>query len=69
MLVVAGEAWLFLSMSLLVYGVTASILFHLLVIGYEEPTLLRRFGATYAEYRRMVPRWIPRPPSSDRSGH
>jgi protein-S-isoprenylcysteine O-methyltransferase Ste14 len=34
----------------------------LFVIGYEEPTLGRRFGETYAEYRRTVPRWIPRPP-------
>ena len=34
---------------------------HLFVIGYEEPTLRRRFGETYVEYRRTVPRWIPRP--------
>jgi protein-S-isoprenylcysteine O-methyltransferase Ste14 len=26
----------------------------------EEPRLLRRFGAQYEEYRRAVPRWIPR---------
>jgi protein-S-isoprenylcysteine O-methyltransferase Ste14 len=34
----------------------------LFVIGYEEPALGRRFGETFAEYRRTVPRWIPRPP-------
>ncbi len=33
---------------------------NLFVIGYEEPTLLRRFGGTYDEYTRRVPRWIPR---------
>ena len=27
----------------------------------EEPGLARRFGAEYAEYKRHVPRWIPRP--------
>ena len=26
----------------------------------EEPRLARRFGAQYEEYRRAVPRWIPR---------
>ncbi|MGY1990745.1 methyltransferase family protein [Mycolicibacterium fortuitum] len=28
---------------------------------FEEPHLRRRFGARYDEYRRNVPRWIPRP--------
>ncbi len=62
LLVVLGEAWLFLSLSLLVYVVVMAILFHLFVIGYEEPTLSGTFGETYAEYLRTVPRWIPRPP-------
>jgi len=60
LLVVLGEAWLFLSLSLLKYAVVMAIFFHLFVTGYEEPTLYRRFGETYAEYRRTVPRWIPR---------
>jgi protein-S-isoprenylcysteine O-methyltransferase Ste14 len=62
LLVVIGEAWLFRSLSLLAYAGAAAIFFHLFVIGYEEPALRRRFGETYAEYRRTVPRWIPRPP-------
>ena len=62
LLVVLGEAWLFLSLSLLKYAVVMAIFFHLFVTGYEEPTLYRRFGETYAEYRRTVPRWIPRWP-------
>ena len=33
---------------------------HLFVLGYEEPTLARRFGAEYEEYCRNVPRWLPR---------
>jgi protein-S-isoprenylcysteine O-methyltransferase Ste14 len=27
---------------------------------YEEPALARKFGAEYEEYRRNVPRWLPR---------
>lgn len=27
---------------------------------HEEPGLVKRFGAEYEEYRRNVPRWIPR---------
>ncbi len=27
---------------------------------YEEPSLARKFGAAYEEYRRNVPRWLPR---------
>jgi protein-S-isoprenylcysteine O-methyltransferase Ste14 len=61
-LVVVGEAWLFRSLPLLAYAGGVAIVFHLFVIGYEEPALRRRFGETYAEYRRTVPRWIPRPP-------
>jgi protein-S-isoprenylcysteine O-methyltransferase Ste14 len=60
LLVVLGEAWLFLSVSLLLYVGAMAIFFHLFVTGYEEPTLRRRFGQTYAEYFRTVGRWIPR---------
>lgn len=62
LLVVLGEAWLFLSLPLLVYAGTMAISCHLFVIAYEERTLRRRFGEAYVEYLRTVPRWIPRPP-------
>jgi protein-S-isoprenylcysteine O-methyltransferase Ste14 len=62
LLVVLGEAWLFTSLALLVYAGIMAVVFHLFVTGYEEPALGRRFGPTYAEYRRTVPRWLPRPP-------
>jgi len=35
---------------------------HLIAVLYEEPSLARRFGEPYREYRRTTPRWIPRPP-------
>ncbi len=62
LVIVLGEAWLFLSPELLAYAGVMACLFHLFVTGYEEPTLRRRFGTTYADYRHDVPRWIPRPP-------
>lgn len=34
---------------------------HVYFIASEEPGLAERFGAEYDEYRRAVPRWIPRP--------
>ena len=33
---------------------------HTFVLVYEEPTLTREFGETYENYRKRVPRWIPR---------
>ena len=63
LLVVLGEAWLFTSLRLLAYAGVMAACFHLFVTGYEERTLARRFGPAYLEYRRAVPRWIPRKPA------
>jgi protein-S-isoprenylcysteine O-methyltransferase Ste14 len=67
LLVIGGEAWLFLSLQLLLYTAALALGVHLFVVGYEEPTLLRQFGERYAAYRRTVSRWIPHMPraSSD----
>jgi protein-S-isoprenylcysteine O-methyltransferase Ste14 len=62
LLVVLGQAWLFGSLALLVYAGAMALACHLFVAGYEEPSLRRQFGSTYLEYRRTVPRWIPRRP-------
>jgi protein-S-isoprenylcysteine O-methyltransferase Ste14 len=62
LLVVLGEAWLFRSLPVLAYAGAMAVVFHLFVIGYEEPKLSRRFGPGYLEYRSTVRRWIPRPP-------
>jgi protein-S-isoprenylcysteine O-methyltransferase Ste14 len=45
--------------SLLIYTVFAFVITHLFVTLYEEPTLKRKFGASYEEYLKRVPRWIP----------
>jgi protein-S-isoprenylcysteine O-methyltransferase Ste14 len=36
------------------------LVFHLVVVLLEEPGLKKRFGDSYGEYRRNVPRWVPR---------
>ena len=59
LLVVAGEAILFASWSILVYALCAASGFHLFVLCYEEPALRRKFGAAYDEYVQRVPRWLP----------
>ena len=62
LLIVSGEAWLFLSAGLLLYAAGLAAAFHLFVIGYEEPRLRARFGEPYQAYLRTVSRWILHPP-------
>ncbi|MBI4419423.1 MAG: isoprenylcysteine carboxylmethyltransferase family protein [Gemmatimonadetes bacterium] len=57
--IVLGEYLLTRSRGLLTYWVIWFAAVNLFVIGYEEPTLRRRFGASYEAYRRSVKRWIP----------
>lgn len=48
--------------ALLVYTVVLLALLAAFVRWYEEPTLVRRFGAQYQAYRTQVGAWLPRPP-------
>ena len=58
-LVIGGEALLFLSLQLTLYLAVLAIGTHIFVVGYEEPTLRRRFGEQYESYVRTVDRWVP----------
>jgi protein-S-isoprenylcysteine O-methyltransferase Ste14 len=58
-----GEALLFRSAWLLAYVAIVWLVFHLFVTVYEEPSLRRQFGQSYAAYCEAVNRWIPRAPS------
>jgi protein-S-isoprenylcysteine O-methyltransferase Ste14 len=60
LLVFLGHFLWFGYWALLIYVASAFIGVHFFVISYEEPTLKRKFGATYEEYLRRVPRWIPK---------
>jgi protein-S-isoprenylcysteine O-methyltransferase Ste14 len=59
LLIVGGEAWLFLSADLLLYACALALGFHLIVVAYEEPTLRAQFGEQYDDYCHTVHRWIP----------
>jgi len=58
--VLLGEIVTFRSVVLLEYAAFFCVAVQLFVIFYEEPTLRRQFGDSYEEYRRSIPRWIPR---------
>jgi protein-S-isoprenylcysteine O-methyltransferase Ste14 len=58
--VILGEAATFRCARLLLYAAIFCVPVELFVVFYEEPTLQRQFGESYEEYKRSVPRWIPR---------
>ncbi len=60
LLILLGEAFLFASQKLFAYVAVMFIVYLLVVILYEEPTLKHKFGESYRRYCRNVPRWIPR---------
>jgi protein-S-isoprenylcysteine O-methyltransferase Ste14 len=57
---ILGEGTVFRSLHVAEYAAVMLMIAHTFVVLYEEPTLQRQFGASYEEYRRNVPRWIPR---------
>jgi protein-S-isoprenylcysteine O-methyltransferase Ste14 len=61
-LILAGEAWAFASGWLAMYAAGFFLVVNLFIIFYEEPALVRKFGESYAEYMRTVPRWVPKLP-------
>jgi protein-S-isoprenylcysteine O-methyltransferase Ste14 len=61
--IVLGEALLIHSRALAFYWAIWFVSANLFVMGYEEPTLRRRFGRAYDEYTEQVGRWFPRFPA------
>ena len=55
-----GQAVLFASWGVALYGVVVVAAFHTFVTLYEEPTLRATYGEEYDGYRAATPRWIPR---------
>jgi protein-S-isoprenylcysteine O-methyltransferase Ste14 len=74
LVILFGEALLLGQVSLVGYAVVVWGLVAVFVRLYEEPTLARRFGGSYAAYQQAVPAWRPRlhpwtgdsPPDRDR---
>ena len=59
-LAILGQAILFRSLHVAIYSVVMLLIAHVFVVLYEEPALQQLFGDSYEEYRRSVPRWIPK---------
>ena len=55
-----GQAVLFASWGVALYGVIVALAFDTFVRLYEEPTLREVYGEEYAAYCATTPRWIPR---------
>ncbi len=69
--VILGQALWLGGRELYWYAALVWLTVHVFVVSYEEPTLRRRHGATYAAYQAGVRRWRPRftpwpGPASDR---
>ena len=55
-----GEVFVFGSIFLLAWWLTFFISKTMYFIYHEEPELEKRFGSAYIDYKKNVPRWIPR---------
>jgi protein-S-isoprenylcysteine O-methyltransferase Ste14 len=58
--IVFGELLLSRSTGLFIYWAIWFAAVNLFIVGYEEPYLRRRFGASYDRYAQDVGRWLPR---------
>ena len=63
LLVVFGQAVLFASTWIALYGMVAWLFLHVTVVRVEEPHLRAKQGQSYEEYCRRVPRWLGLPQS------
>ena len=58
--VLIGESLVLLSLPILIWAILVFVINTVYFIFSEEPGLEKRFGAEYREYKKNVPRWIPR---------
>jgi protein-S-isoprenylcysteine O-methyltransferase Ste14 len=58
-----GQAVFLANRHIAIYGACAAAVMHLFVALYEEPTLQKKYGPEYTDYREQVGRWIPWLPS------
>jgi protein-S-isoprenylcysteine O-methyltransferase Ste14 len=52
-------AIVFVSVPILVYSFLGALVWHLVVRPFEERDMVKRFGDSYADYRRTVSCWLP----------
>jgi protein-S-isoprenylcysteine O-methyltransferase Ste14 len=58
--ILLGEVLIFRSFYLLCWLIIFAVINHIYFVWVEEPGLSKRFGKAYEEYKKNVPRWIPR---------
>jgi protein-S-isoprenylcysteine O-methyltransferase Ste14 len=58
--VLAGESVTVQSSNILIWALIFFIINNIYFVFYEEPDLERKFGDEYLDYKKNVPRWIPR---------
>ena len=59
-MIILGESMIFYSIELFGFFIFVVIFNHIYFVYSEEPGLTKRFGKDYIEYKKNVPRWIPR---------
>jgi protein-S-isoprenylcysteine O-methyltransferase Ste14 len=62
-LVLIGFGLVERSGAIVIFSTLWLLLVHVAVVSLEEPDLRRKFGSSYEDYRREVPRWLPRRPA------
>ena len=60
-----GESITILSLKIFYWAIIFFIINNLFFLIYEEPKLEKRFGKQYREYKKKVPRWIPKIKKTD----
>jgi protein-S-isoprenylcysteine O-methyltransferase Ste14 len=60
MTVLIGESIAIVSIKIFVWSIVFFTINTIFSIVYEEPDLERKFGDQYREYKKRVPRWIPK---------
>ena len=58
--VLIGESIIILSLNIFIWAVIFFIINNIFFLLYEEPDLVKKFGDEYQEYKKNVPRRIPR---------
>lgn len=60
LLILIGESMFFQSANILIWAIVFFVINTIYFKLKEEPDMVRRFGAEYENYKKNVPRWIPK---------
>jgi protein-S-isoprenylcysteine O-methyltransferase Ste14 len=58
--ILIGETISILSLNIFIWAIVFFIINNVFFFAYEEPNLEKKFGDEYKEYKKNVPRWLPR---------